>query len=135
MSRLTTETDGAAQAPDANLYEYAVVRYVPQVEREEFVNIGLIMMCKRRRWLKCEICINEARIQALCPSANIGLLRRQVALFSHRDVPEPGLPVEDTYRWLTATKSAIIQTSASHPGLSLVSLDDTFRRLFNELVI
>lgn len=134
MSQMMNNDTAAAQAPDANLYEYAVVRYVPRVEREEFVNIGLIMMCKRRRWLKCEIRINEPRILALCPSADIGLLRRQVALFCRRDVPEPGLPVEETYRWLTAAKSAIIQTSQSHPGLSEAPMDDTFSRLLRELV-
>ena len=121
-------------APDANLYEYDVVRYVPRVEREEFVNIGLIMMCKRQRWLRCEIVINEPRILALCPSANISLLRGQAALFMRRDVPEPHLPVEETYRWLTAAKSAILQTSPSHPGISAAPMDDTFARLFKELV-
>ena len=131
---MPTNNARAVQAPDANLYEYAVIRYVPRVEREEFVNIGLIMMCKRRRWLRCEIRINEERIRSLCPSADVALLRRQVALFGRRDVPEPGLPVEETYRWLTAAKSAILQTSASHPGLSAAPMDDTFARLLAELV-
>lgn len=121
-------------APDANLYEYAVVRYVPRVEREEFVNIGLIMMCKRRRWLRSEIRIDEGRILSLCPSADLSTLRRQAALFSRDDVPAPGLPVEETYRWLTAAKSAILQTSPSHPGISTESMAATFSRLFKELV-
>lgn len=121
-------------APDADLYEYAVIRYVPRVEREEFVNIGLIMMCKRRRWLRCEIKINESRICCMCPSADIGLLKRQVALFGRRDVPGPDLPVEETYRWLTAVKSAILQTSPSHPGISRDPMEITFARLLRELV-
>ncbi len=121
-------------APDANLYEYAVVRYVPRVEREEFINIGLIMMCKRRRWLHCELRIDEARIRALCPRADVGLLRRQAELFLRKDVPGKGLPVEETYRWLTAAKSAILQTSPSHPGISTDPLETTFSRLMQELV-
>lgn len=121
-------------APDANLYEYAVIRYVPRVEREEFINIGLIMMCKRRRWLRCEILIDEPRIRALSPSADIPLLRRQAELFTRRDVPEPYLPVEETYRWLTAAKSAILQTSPSHPGISSDLMETTFARLLRELV-
>ncbi len=129
-----TQTDSRLTAPDANLYEYAVIRYVPRIEREEFVNIGLIMMCKRRRWLRCEIAIDEERIRAVWARADIGLLRRQAALFCKREVPEPGIPVEETYRWLTAAKSAILQTSPSHPGLSIGSLDDTFARLLSELV-
>ena len=120
--------------PDANLYEYAVIRYVPRVEREEFINIGLIMMCKRRRWLRCEIRINESRIRSLCSTADIYLLRRQAALYLRKDVPSPGLPVEETYRWLTAVKSAILQTSPSHPGISLEPMDATFLRLLKELV-
>lgn len=120
--------------PDFGLYEYAVVRYVPRVEREEFINIGLIMMCKRRRWLRCEIRINEPRILALCPSADLDLLKRQAELFCRKDVPAPGLPTEETYRWLTAAKSAILQTSPSHPGISNEPLEATFVRLFKELV-
>lgn len=123
-----------SQAPDANLYEYAVIRYVPKVERGEFINIGLIMMCKRRRWLKCELLIDEPRIRSFSPGADMELLNRQAELFRCQDVPQPGLPVEETYRWLTAAKSAILQTSPSHPGLSTETLEETFRTLFRELV-
>lgn len=123
-----------SSAPDANLYEYAVIRYVPMVEREEFVNIGLIMMCKRRRWLHCELAIDEQRILTFCPKADLSLLRRQAEMFIRKDVPEPGLPVEETYRWLTAAKSAVLQTSASHPGISHDPLEITFSRLLKELV-
>ncbi|MDE6321729.1 MAG: DUF3037 domain-containing protein [Muribaculaceae bacterium] len=133
MSELNT-SQAQNSAPDANLYEYAVVRYVPRVERGEFVNIGLIMMCKRRRWLRCEIRIDEQRILSLHPWADIPLLRRQVALFVRNDVPAPGLPVEETYRWLTAAKSAILQTSPSHPGICTDTLEATFERLLAELV-
>lgn len=133
MSRVTTYISGECP-PDANLYEYAVIRYVPRVEREEFINIGLIMMCKRRRWLRCEIAINQSRILSLSPEADIELLRRQAALFLRDDVPAPALPVEEKYRWLTAAKSAILQTSQSHPGISSDAMEKTFDRLFKELV-
>ena len=121
-------------APDHNLFEYAVIRYVPRIEREEFINIGLIMMCKRQRLLRSELCIDETRIKALAPLADISLLKRQSQLFLKRDVPQKGLPIEETYRWLTAAKSAILQTSPSHPGISTTDLDSTFTRLFRELV-
>lgn len=124
----------ATSAPDANLYEYAVIRYVPRVERGEFLNIGLIMMCKRRRWLHSELRIDEDRIRAFSPNADIPLLRTQVSLFLNKDVPEPGLPVEETYRWLTAVKSAILCTSPSHPGISCDTLEETFDALMRELV-
>lgn len=130
------DTIAAGHLPaDANLYEYAVVRYVPRVERGEFVNIGLIMMCKRRRWLRCEIVIDPGRIAALCPSADLELLRRQAGLFRASGVPSADMPVEERYRWLTAAKSAVLQTSPSHPGLITDTPDSTFARLLQELVL
>ncbi len=120
--------------PDYNLYEYAVIRYVPRVDRGEYVNIGLIMLCKRRKWILCKTDIDEERIKALFPGADIELLRRQAKLFECNDVPFSGLPVEETYRWLTAAKSAILQTSPSHPGFILTSPEETFNQLFSDLV-
>lgn len=99
------------------IYEYCMLRYVPDVERGEFVNVGLMMMCKRHRWLHVEINVDPERIKALYPAADIDRLRTQLGMFVREDVPERGLPVEERYRWLSAVKSAIIQTSPSHPGI------------------
>lgn len=130
--------------PDERLYEYAVVRYVPRVDREEFVNIGLIMMCKRRKWLKGEIHLDENRLRAFDPLVNLPLLKAQASLFERADVPSGSLPVEERYRWLAAVKSAVLQVSPSHPGLlpecgrqeeASGAEDAEFRRLFGELVI
>lgn len=103
--------------PDQWLYEYAVIRYVPRIDREEFLNIGLIMMCKRRKWMKGEILLDESKIKNLSPAADIASLSRQASMFERKDLPFPELPIEEKYRWLTAAKSAILQTSASHPGV------------------
>ena len=131
--------------PDERLYEYAVVRYVPRVDREEFVNIGLLMMCKRRKWLRGEIGLDETRLKAFDPLVNLESLRAQASLFMRDDVPSRAIPVEERYRWLTAVKSAVLQLSPSHPGLLPVSgeteeaspeeaLDTEFNRLFRDLV-
>lgn len=127
--------------PDEFLYEYAVVRYVPRVDREEFVNIGLLMMCKRRKWLKAEIKLNSLRIKALDPLTDIDRLAEQASFFMRTDVPFSNLPVEERYRWLTAVKSAILQVSPSHPGLlpdsegdPAMKLTEEFNRLLSELV-
>lgn len=131
--------------PDERLYEYAVVRYVPRVDREEFVNIGLIMMCKRLRWMKGEICLDEKRLRAFDPKVNLDSLGVQSALFARTDVPSRDIPVEERYRWLTAVKSAVLQVSPSHPGVlafdaearEQVSADDLeaeFSRLLADLV-
>lgn len=125
-------------APDELLYEYAVIRYVPRVDREEFINIGLIMMNKRRKWLKALVMFDDQRIKALYPEADLDCLKRQAALFERKDVPGSDLPVEEKYRWLTAVKSACLQVSPSHPGLFLSassSPEEEFSRLFSSLVL
>lgn len=139
--------------PDEKLYEYALIRYVPRVDREEFVNIGLIMMCKRRRWLRGGIFLDEARLHAFDPQVNIESLKIQASLFMRDDVPSRDIPVEERYRWLSAVKSAVLQVSPSHPGLLVEKenpldqqtpdgtsegteerLNYEFERLFKELV-
>lgn len=99
------------------IYEYCVLRYVADVEREEFINIGLMMMSKRQRWMRCSLHIDADRIGTLFPKADLNRLRIQSALFTREDVPSADLTVEERYRWLAAVKSAIIQTSPSHPGI------------------
>lgn len=130
--------------PDENLYEYAVVRYVPRVDREEFINIGLIMMCKRKRWLRGEIFLEPGKIRAIDPYANVEMLAGQASVFTRDDVPSGDIPVEERYRWLAAVKSAVLQVSPSHPALLSSSgkeadiqkrLDEEFERLMHELVL
>lgn len=117
------------------IYEYAVLRYVPDLERGEFVNVGLIMMCKRLRWIRCEMAIDADRIRAIAPQADLQSLELQLAAFQGCDIPDPTLPVEERYRWMVAAKSAIIQASPSHPGLiDPEQLDAKFQSLFNRLV-
>lgn len=122
------------------IYEYCVLRYVADIEREEFVNVGLMMMSKRYRWIRCALNIDEERIAALSRKANIERLRLQLSVFTRNDVPAPDLTVEERYRWMAAVKSAIIQTSQSHPGIILqpaaISRQDAVNQLnkkFDEL--
>lgn len=121
-----------------HLYEYAVVRYVPLVEREEFVNIGLIMMCKRQRWIRVQWHLDPVRLAALKGSAPVADIERQLATFADTAsgaTPEVReWPVEDRFRWLTAEKSACLATSRPHPGTT-DNLDHTFARLFSEYVL
>ncbi len=118
------------------LYEYAVIRIIPRVEREEFVNVGLIMMSKRKKWIKVQICPDKARIAAIAGNADTTLPLMQLEVFSNvcdgigkfKD-----MPVEERFRWLTAVKSTCVQTSRPHPGITF-DLDYTFDRLMGELV-
>lgn len=130
-----------------HLYEYAVIRYVPRVEREEFVNVGLLMMCKRRRWLRVAVHVDEGRLRSLFPDVDCALLRRQLASFeriaagdtapaSDDDCCSPiaALDAHERFRWLTAVRSASLQTSRPHPGKT-ADLDATFSRLLAEQVL
>lgn len=125
---------------ELNKYEYAVVRFVPRVEREEFLNVGLAMMCKRRRWLKVGICLAERKISVMAPDICISVLAAQLQSFvdiaegKSQAGPIAQYPVEERFRWISAVKSSIIQTSRPHPGLC-EDLDGTFERLFAELVL
>lgn len=129
---------------DKVIYEYCVLRYVADVEREEFINVGLMMMSKRHRWIRCATHIDERRIAMLFRAPDTDCLRRQLGVFTRTDVPAPDLTVEERYRWLAAVKSAIIQTSPSHPGIlppvstrqdAWCALDSKFEELFRRLVM
>lgn len=125
---------------DKHLYEYSIIRYVPRVEREEFVNVGLIMMCKRQRWLRCSINGDFTRVAALRPQHSIDEIRNQLSGFGivadnrAEGLQLSGLEAEERFRWLTSVRSTCIQTSRPHPGLC-DDLDDTFEKLFEELVL
>lgn len=120
------------------IYEYAVIRYVPRVEREEFVNVGLVMMCKSRRWLRAVVCVDHERIRALYPDADLSVLERQLDSFiqiseGRSSSPVAGLEAHERFRWLTAVRSASIATSRPHPGISR-DLDKQFELLVEELI-
>lgn len=125
---------------EQHLYEYAVIRYVPSVEREEFVNIGLIMMCKRRKWLRVRLHLDSGRLTSFRAPHTEEEILRQLDTFVRigEGNPQGGpialLTAEERFRWLTAVKSASIATSRPHPGKT-ADLEATFDRLFGTLVL
>ncbi|MDE6090414.1 MAG: DUF3037 domain-containing protein [Duncaniella sp.] len=123
--------------PDRNLFEYAVVRFLPRVEREEFINIGLVMMCKRRRWIRVKVDVDSPRLHAFAPCADLEALRSQLDAFCRVAAGCRGaigeLEPHERFRWLTAVRSACLSTSRPHPGLT-DDLDGTFARLYTDLV-
>lgn len=124
----------------SHLYEYAVIRYLPRVEREEFLNVGLIMMCRRRRWLECRVHLDSRRLEPFNPVHSVDEIMAQlealvrVAKGDAKAGVAAGLDVDERFRWLTAVRSSCIATSRPHPGHS-DDLDSTFARLFSELVL
>jgi hypothetical protein len=103
-------------------YDYAVIRVVPRVERGEFVNVGVIVSCEQTRYLEAAIELDEARLRALDPRLDLATLRRHLDAIQRicRGGADAGpiglLPQRARFHWLTARRSAIIQTSPVHMG-------------------
>jgi hypothetical protein len=106
----------------ADTYDYAVIRVVPRVEREEFVNVGILLSCEASGYLEARIELDEARIVALDPTLDLESLRRHLDTIPAicRGGPGTGpiglLPQRARFHWLTAKRSSIIQTSPVHMG-------------------
>jgi hypothetical protein len=104
------------------LYDYAVVRVVPRVEREEFVNAGVILSCPSCRFLDARIELNEKRLVAVDPSVDLQAVRSHLAtipaICGDGDGAGPigKLPQRERFHWLVAPRSTIIQTSRVHTG-------------------
>lgn len=124
--------------PD-QLFEYAVIRVVPRVEREEFINIGVILYCPKQKFLKTILKVDEARISALAPGLDIDCLKDNINSFERiangdaKAGPIAKLDIASRFRWLTATRSTVVQSSKVHPGLC-TDAEATLVKLFNQLV-
>lgn len=123
--------------PAEHLFEYAILRFVPRVEREEFFNVGLVMMCKRRRWVRCQIHIDPLKYSAFATDIPLATLEAQlkgmqdIAHAAAHAGPIAALEPEERFRWISAMKSSCLQCSRPHPGVT-TDLDATFARLFAE---
>lgn len=125
---------------DKHLYEYAVIRVVPRVEREEFVNAGIILYCKRPSFIKVLYKIDKAKLQALAPELDIEQVClnlesfERIARGSKDGGPIARLEIPERFRWLTAVRSSVIQTSRPHPGFCS-NLEERTQRLFEQFVL
>ena len=123
---------------DKHLYEYAVIRVVPRVEREEFLNVGVVLYCARPRFLGVRFALNEQRLGAFAPDllqlAEYLLAFERICKGDPSGGPIAALAPAERFRWLTATRSTVLQTSRVHPGFC-VSPEETLGRLFGELVL
>jgi len=121
-------------------YEYAVIRFVPRVEREEFLNVGVILFSKTEKYIGMRYLVDESRVRALCPDADIELLQTALAAFQataygeNLNTPIGKWDTIDRFRWLTANRSSILQTSPVHPGICPKGeLETTLNSLFLKL--
>ena len=108
--------------PDKFRYDYAVIRVVPKVDREEFINAGVILSCPDLSFLEARIELDEARLFALDPNVDLDLVRKHLASIPIicRGGDAAGsigqLPQRRRFEWLVAPRSTIIQTSPVHTG-------------------
>ncbi|MBL7699861.1 MAG: DUF3037 domain-containing protein [Chitinophagaceae bacterium] len=108
---------------ESNLFEYAVIRYVPRAEREEFLNVGVILYCPSKDFLNMKYSLDDDRIRAFYDNSNISELKtyleafKEVCCGSSTNSPIAKLNIASRFRWLTAARSTIVQTSKVHPGL------------------
>jgi hypothetical protein len=121
------------------IFEYAVIRVMPRVERGEFLNVGVVLFCKRCKFLDLMIELNEEKLKAIFGDVDTEDVRRHLDSFEkicRGDVsggPIAQLDQPSRFRWLSAKRSTIIQASDIHPGLT----DDpsaTLGKLFSEMV-
>ncbi len=104
-------------------FDYAVVRVVPHVEREEFINAGVIVFCPEHHYLAARIELDGARLLALAPDVDLDLVRRHLEAIplicngGPASGPIGALPLRERWHWLVAPRSTILQTSPAHVGV------------------
>lgn len=124
---------------EKHLFEYAVIRVVPRVEREEFINVGVVLFCKKHKFLQVMYTVNAQRLQAFCsdidPAEILNYLQgfEKICLGDARAGAIAQLDIANRFRWLTANRSTVLQTSKVHPGLC-TEPQQKLEQLFRDLV-
>lgn len=122
------------------IYEYAFIRFVPKVEREEFLNVGVILFSRRKKFLEVKYHIDEDRLKAFSREVDLEQLHgylKSWELICQAD-PQGGpiakLDGASRFRWLTASRSTIIQNSVVHTGIC-EKPDVVLKKLFEKYVL
>lgn len=123
------------------LFEYAIIRIVPLVEREEFMNVGVIVYCPGKKYLDCRIHLDEGRASSFfVKGIECNEIKKYLDAFvsickgEKKGGAIASLPHASRFRWLTATRSTILQSSKVHPGLC-IDPQETLESLFSQLVL
>lgn len=106
--------------PTASAFDYAIVRVVPFVEREEYINVGVILFCPEQRFLGARIELDAGRLAALSPRCDAHQIRAQLELIpeiSEGAGPIGQLSLSERFHWLVSPRSTAIQVSPVHSGL------------------
>lgn len=123
-----------------HLFEYAVIRVVPRVEREEFLNVGVILYCYKQKFLQSQITLNEEKLSVFTGDLDLEELKahlhsfEKICLGGKQGGPIGLLDLASRFRWLTAMRSTVVQTSRVHPGLCK-DAGETLIHLHQQLVL
>ena len=124
--------------PALSSFDYAILRVVPRVEREELINAGVLLFCLERDFLQARVEVNEPRIRALWPGTDVELVRAHLEAIPRICAGRPDggpiarLSIRERFHWLVAPRSTIIQVSPVHVGLCQSpehALDELFRQM------
>lgn len=125
---------------EGHSFEYAIIRVVPKVEREEFLNVGVILYCKSKKFLEAVVNLDELKLRSMCLKVDVEELKihliglQEIANGNSNSGPIGKMDIASRFRWLTATRSTIVQTSRVHPGIC-TDPSETLHKLFRELVL
>ena len=120
-------------------FDYAIVRVVPRVDREEFLNAGVILYCRARDFLAARVEVDAARLAALAPHADVPAVLAhldslsRVAAGASNAGPIAKLPPAERFHWIVAPRSAVLQVSPVHTGLC-IDPADALERLVDQMV-
>ncbi len=120
-------------------FDYAAIRVVPRVDREEFINAGVILFCKERRFLRAQVALDPERLSALWPNPDVDLVQMHLTAFTKICDGDPGagpiaqLSQAERFHWLVSPRSTTVQVSAVHSGLCHEP-EIALERLFQQLV-
>jgi Protein of unknown function (DUF3037) len=121
-------------------YDYAVIRVVPRVDRGEQMNVGVILSCVDSDFLEVAIALDEARLRALDPSADVDAIKEGLAAIEAVCAGGAGagpigeLVPRERFRWIVSPRSTVIQTSPVHTGRTS-DPQAALRRLFGKMVL
>ena len=115
--------------PTRSAFEYAVIRVVPRVERGEFINVGVVLFCRGRRYLNAQLEPDRSRLLTLAPDLDLPFVETQLSLIPLVCMGGAGsgpiglLPQPERFRWLAAPRSTIVQPSPVHCGTCIEPAD------------
>ena len=125
---------------EKHLFEYAVIRVVPMVEREEFLNVGIILYSQQTKFLECIYSLDKERLRAFNNTVDMVEVEKHLRSFEHicKGDKESGpiglLDTASRFRWLTATRSTVVQTSKVHSGFC-ADLQQALKNLHTQMVL